>query len=64
MDVEDAFIIRKHNLSNGETYELTDASLAMYSHKNVFTSQEIQQYLELAKTILEERDCLFDEPFN
>ena len=51
-------------MSNGETYELTDASLAMYSHKNVFTSQEIQQYLELAKTILEERDCLFDEPFN
>ena len=62
--VEDAYIVRRHDMSNKVIYELADPFLALYSHKSVVNSPIITQFLETIKEVISERDPIFDEPFD
>lgn len=61
--VEDAFIVRKHNMSNDGVFELADHFLAICSHKSVVDLPIIKEFLTVAKKVVSERDPIFDEPF-
>ena len=62
--VEDAYIIRKRDMSYNVIYELADPFLAVYSHRKVVELPIIQEYLDLTKAVVSERDPIFDEPFD
>lgn len=62
--VEDAFIVRKHNMSNDVVFELADPFLAIYSHKRVVDLPIIKEFLTVAKNVISERDPIFDEPLD
>lgn len=62
--VEDAYIVRRHDMSNKVIYELADPFLAVYSHKSVVNSPFITQFLNTTKEVISERDPIFDEPFD
>lgn len=64
IDIEDAYIIRKWDMSYNVIYELADPLLAVYSHRNVVNSSIIKEYFEITKTAIFERDPIFDEPFD
>ena len=62
--VEDAYIIRKRDMSYNVIYELADPFLAVYSHRSVVDLPVIKEYLDLTKEVVSERDPIFDEPFD
>lgn len=62
--VEDAYIVRKRDMSYNVIYELADPFLAVYSHKSVVELPIIKEYLDLTKEVVSERDPIFDEPFD
>lgn len=62
--VEDAYIVRKRDMSYNVIYELVDPFLAVYSHKSVVELPIIKEYLDLTKEVVSERDPIFDEPFD
>lgn len=62
--VEDAYIVRRHDMSNNVIYELADPFLAVYSHRCVVELPIIKEYLDLTKAVISERDPIFDEPFD
>ena len=62
--VEDAYVVRKHDMSYKVIYELADPFLAVYSHKSVVNSPFITQFLDATKEVISERDPIFDEPFD
>lgn len=62
--VEDAFIVRKHNMSNDVVFELADPFLAICSHRSVVDLPIIKEFLAVAKNVISERDPIFDEPFD
>ena len=62
--VEDAYIVRKHDMSYNIIYELADPFLAVYSHRSVVELPIIKEYLDLTKAVVSERDSIFDEPFD
>lgn len=64
MGVEEAFIVRKHDMSYNVIYELADPFLAVYSHRSVVNFPVIKEFLELTKSVVSERDPIFDEPFD
>ncbi|EXM40295.1 hypothetical protein RASY3_09475 [Ruminococcus albus SY3] len=61
--VEDAYIVRKRDMSYNVIYELADPFLAICSHRNAFTSSIIIQFFDITKEFISERDPIFDEPF-
>lgn len=62
--VEDAFIVRKHNMSNDVVFEIADPFLAICSHRSVVNLPIIKEFLAVAKNVISERDSIFDEPFD
>ena len=63
MDVEDAFIVRKRVMSYNVTYELADPLLSVHSYKGAVKSPIINTFIDLAKSVIIDRDPIFDEPF-
>lgn len=63
MGVEDAFVVRKHYMSYNGVYELADHFLSVYSHKSSVNLPIINTFFDLAKSIIADRDSIFDEPF-
>lgn len=64
MGVEDAFIVRKRDMSYNVIYELADPFIAVYSHMSIVNLPIIKTFLDLTKSTIAERDPLFDEPFD
>ena len=62
--VEDAFIVRKYDISSSVIYELADPFLAVNSHRNVVDLPIITTFLEIARMVICARDPLFDEPID
>lgn len=62
--VEDAYIVRKHDMSYNVIYELADPFLAIYSHRSVVDLPIIKEYFDTTKEVISERDPIFDEPFD
>ncbi len=62
--VEDAFIVRKRDMSYNVIYELADPLLAINSHGNVVNLPIIKAFLDVTKAVVSERDPIFDEPFD
>ena len=63
LGVEDAFIVRKGGMSYDVIYELADPFLSIFSHKGIVNLPMISAFFDLAKSILSDRDPIFDEPF-
>ena len=64
MGVDDAFVVRKYDMSYNVIYELADPILAVFSHKNVVNLPIIKDFLDTTKEVVSERDPIFDEPFD
>ena len=64
IDVEDAYIVRKYDISNNVSYELTYPVFAVFSHKNVVNLSIINDFLDITKDVISKRDTIFDEPFD
>lgn len=63
IEVEDAYIVRKRDMSLNVIYELANPFLAVYSHRSVVDLPIIEYYFDAAKAVISERDPIFDEPF-
>lgn len=61
---EDAFVVRKRSMSDNIIYELADPFLAVCSHRNLVDLPIIKEFLDVTKTVVSERDPIFDEPFD
>ncbi len=64
VDTEDAFIVRKRDISYNITYEIADHFLAINIHINVVNLPIISEFLDITKKVISERDPIFDEPFD
>lgn len=63
MGTDDAFVVRKRDMSYNVIFEVADPYIAVYSHKSVVHLPIIQTFLGLAKKVISDRDPIFDEPF-
>lgn len=63
MGVEDAFIVRKRDMSYNVNYELADPFLSVFSHKSAVNLSIINTFFDIARSIIADRDPIFDEPF-
>lgn len=64
LNVEDAYLIRKHDTSYNMIYEIADPLLAIYSHKSVIDLPIAKEFFDITKKVISERDPIFDEPFD
>lgn len=51
-------------MSDNIIYELADPFLAVCSHRNLVDLPIIKEFLDVTKTVVSERDPIFDEPFD
>lgn len=63
IDIDEALIVRRYSMAYKLSYELANPLLAVCSKISITNLPILDNFLDIANSVLSDRDPLFDEPF-